>query len=59
MQQPADVPDVHSWDVEHRRVRCGARENVRSTKHRAGVTCPECLRALSEPEPVAAAQEQP
>ncbi len=48
MQPEADVLVVHSYDTEHRRVRCGVRGGVRSTKHRSGVTCPACLRLLSE-----------
>lgn len=52
---PANDPVIHSYDVEHHAVRCGAPGHPTSTKHARGVTCPECLRLLAAaaatPEP--------
>jgi hypothetical protein len=42
---------VHSYDTEQRAIRCGVRGQGRSTKHRAGVTCPSCRRLLLEAAP--------
>ena len=38
---------VHSYDTDRRANRCGVPGQTSSTKHAAGVTCPECRRALS------------
>ena len=37
---------VHSYDTDARGNRCGVPGQTSSTKHAAGVTCPECRRIL-------------
>jgi hypothetical protein len=38
---------VHSYDTDRHANRCGLPGQTSSTKHPAGVTCPDCRRILS------------
>ena len=46
MQRDESVRTVHSYDTQRHRVVCGIPQQSSSTKHRAAVTCAECLRLL-------------
>jgi hypothetical protein len=47
MLQTSNEPLVHSYDVEHRAIRCGVPGHPTSSKHARSVTCPDCLRMLA------------
>jgi hypothetical protein len=48
MQRDESVRTVHSYDTQRHRVVCGIPQQSSSTKHRAAVTCAECLRLLDD-----------
>lgn len=49
MERDESVRKIHSYDTERHRVVCGIPQQSSSTKHRAGVTCVDCLRLLDDP----------
>jgi hypothetical protein len=48
MEREEPVRKVHSYDTERHRVVCGIPQQSSSTKHRAAVTCEDCLRMLDD-----------
>jgi len=46
MERDETVRKVHSYDTQRHRVVCGIPQQSSSTKHRAAVTCADCLRLL-------------
>ncbi len=49
---------IHAYDTQLRRIVCGIAGHTNSTKHTAGVTCPDC-RAILDGRPVAPAARDP
>ncbi|WP_242343381.1 hypothetical protein [Anaeromyxobacter terrae] len=46
MEDGNGVRMVHGYDPVQRRVLCGVSQQVSSTKHASGVTCPTCRELL-------------